>query len=166
MPWGATTVLIPRLVGGLITRFGERPFLAAGLGLQAAGMTWIALIAGPGLAYWHLVAPLVISGAGVAMASPAAQSAVLSSSAPPDIGKASGAFSTMRQLGGAAGVAILVAVFGRAGSYASAQAFTDGFAPAIGACAALSLSGRSHRPLRAQPAHRNQGRAHKGAPAN
>jgi EmrB/QacA subfamily drug resistance transporter len=141
MPWGATTVLIPRLAGGLITRFGERPFLAAGLGLQAAGMTWIALIAGPGLAYWHLVAPLVISGAGVAMASPAAQSAVLSSSAPQDIGKASGAFSTMRQLGGAAGVAILVAVFGRAGSYASAQAFTDGFAPAIGACAALSLTG-------------------------
>jgi MFS family permease len=141
MPWGATTVLIPRLAGGLITRFGERPFLAAGLGLQAAGMTWIALIAGPHLAYWHLVAPLVISGAGVAMASPAAQSAVLSSSAPQDIGTASGAFSTMRQLGGAAGVAILVAVFGRAGSYASAQAFTDGFAPAIGACAALSLIG-------------------------
>ncbi len=72
----------------------------------------------------------------------------------------------MRQLGGAFGVAVLVAVFGRTGSYASAQAFTDGFAPAIGACAALSLSGRSHRPLRAQPAHRNQGRAHKGAPAN
>src|SRR5258708_39101560 len=125
MPWGATTVLIPRLVGGLITRFGERPFLAAGLGLQAAVMTWIALIAGPGLAYWHLVAPLVISGAGVAMASPAAQSAVLSSSAPPDIGKASGAFSTMRQLGGTAGVAILVAMFGRAGSSASPQPFTD-----------------------------------------
>ncbi len=47
----------------------------------------------------------------------------------------------MRQLGGAAGVAILVAIFGHAGSYASAQAFTDGFAPAIGACAALSLPG-------------------------
>jgi hypothetical protein len=75
------------------------------------------------------------------MASPAAQSSVLSSAAPQDIGKASGAFSTMRQLGGAFGVAVLVAVFGRAGSYTSAQAFTDGFVPAIGACAALSLTG-------------------------
>src|SRR5260370_4772872 len=172
MPWGATTVLIPRLVGGLITRFGERPFLAAGLGLQAAGMTWIALIAGPGLAYWHLAAPLVISGAGVAMTSPRAQSAVLSSSAPPDIGKASDAFSTMRQLGGAAGVAILVAVFGRAGSYASAQAFTDGFAPAIGACAALSLTAPSPAspsppgaPLPA-PAPRRRPRPFKPAPAH
>jgi hypothetical protein len=43
--------------------------------------------------------------------------------------------------GGLAGVAVLVAVFGRAGSYASAQAFTDGFTAAIGACAALSLTG-------------------------
>jgi EmrB/QacA subfamily drug resistance transporter len=141
MPWGATTVLIPRLAGSLITRLGERPFLAAGMTLHAAGMTWIALIAGPHLGYWHLAAPLVISGAGVAMASPAAQSAVLSSVAPPDIGKASGAFSTMRQLGGAFGVAACVAVFGHAGSYASAQAFADGFAPAIGACAALALAG-------------------------
>src|SRR5258708_23853059 len=47
----------------------------------------------------------------------------------------------MRQLGGAFGVAILVAVFSRTGSYASAQAFSNGFAPAIGACAALSLTG-------------------------
>jgi predicted MFS family arabinose efflux permease len=141
MPWGATTVVVPQLAGRLFTRLGERPFLVAGMGLQAAGMTWIALIAGPHLAYWHLVAPLVISGAGVAMASPAAQSSVLSSAAPQDIGTASGAFSAIRQLGGAFGVAVLVAVFGRAGSYASAQAFTDGFTPAIGACAALSLAG-------------------------
>ncbi len=141
MPWGATTVLIPQLAGALITRFGERPFLTAGLALHAAGMTWIALIAGPRLGYWQMVAPLVISGAGVAMASPAAQSSVLSNAAPQDIGKASGAFSTMRQLGGAFGVAILVAVFSRTGSYASAQAFSNGFAPAIGACAALSLTG-------------------------
>ena len=111
------------------------------MGLQAAGMTWIAVIAGPHLAYWHLVAPLVISGAGVAMAIPAAQSSVMGSVTPQNIGKASGAFNTMRQLGGACGVAVLVAVFGRAGSYASAQAFTDGFTAAIGACAALSLTG-------------------------
>ena len=47
----------------------------------------------------------------------------------------------MRQLGGAFGVALLVAVFSRNGSYASAQAFSNGFAPAIGACAVLSLAG-------------------------
>jgi hypothetical protein len=65
----------------------------------------------------------------------------VSSVAQGDIGKASGAFSTMRQLGGAFGVAILVAVFAAAGSYASGHAFSDGFAPAMGVSAGLSLAG-------------------------
>ena len=47
----------------------------------------------------------------------------------------------MRQLGGAFGVAILAAVFTAAGSYASPGAFSDGFAPALGAAAGLALSG-------------------------
>jgi hypothetical protein len=47
----------------------------------------------------------------------------------------------MRELGGVFGIAVAVAVFAGAGSYASAAAFTDGFAPAIGAAAALSLVG-------------------------
>jgi hypothetical protein len=47
----------------------------------------------------------------------------------------------MRQLGGVFGIAILVAVFTGAGGYTSAQAFSDGFAPAIGVSAGLSLLG-------------------------
>jgi hypothetical protein len=52
---------------------------------------------------------------------------VVSSVAPRDIGKASGTFSTMRQLGGVFGVA----VFAAAGSYASPRAFSDGFVAAL-----------------------------------
>jgi EmrB/QacA subfamily drug resistance transporter len=141
MPWGATTFIVPQVVGRLINRFGERPFIAAGLALNALALLWIALIAEPDLAYWQIVAPLLLSGTGVAMSLPAAQSSVLTSVAPQDIGKASGTFSTLRQLGGAFGVAVLVAMFADAGSYASAQAFSDGFAVAIGAGAGLSLIG-------------------------
>jgi hypothetical protein len=65
----------------------------------------------------------------------------LTSVTPQDIGKASGTFSTMRQLGGAFGVAVLVAVFASAGSYSTAQAFSDGFVAAIGGAAGLSLIG-------------------------
>jgi EmrB/QacA subfamily drug resistance transporter len=141
MPWGAMTVFVPPVVGGLVGRVGERPLIVAGLSLNAAAMAWLSLIAAPDLAYWQLVAPLVLSGTGVAMAIPAALSAVMTSVPPQFIGKASGAFNTLRQLGGAFGVAVLVAVFASTGSYSSAQAFTDGFAAAIGACAALSLVG-------------------------
>jgi EmrB/QacA subfamily drug resistance transporter len=141
MPWGATPVIVAQVAGRLINRLGERPFIAAGLSLNAVALFWIALIAAPDLAYWQIVAPLILSGTGVAMSIPAAQSSVMTSVAPRDIGKASGVFSTMRQLGGAFGVALLVAVFAGTGSYSSPQAFSDGFVAATGACAGLSLIG-------------------------
>jgi hypothetical protein len=47
----------------------------------------------------------------------------------------------MRQLGGAFGVAVLVAVFAGAGGYSSAQAFNDGFVAATAAGAGLSVVG-------------------------
>jgi hypothetical protein len=73
--------------------------------------------------------------------SPATQSAVLTSVALEHVGKASGAFSLIRQLGGAFGVAVQVAVFAAAGSYASADAVIAGVGPALGTCAALALLG-------------------------
>jgi hypothetical protein len=85
---------------------------------------------------------MIISGAGFALALPAVTKAVVGSVAPADIGRASGAFTTMRQLGGAFGIAILTAVFAAAGSYASAGAFSGGFAPA--ATAAVSRPKTGH----------------------
>jgi len=141
MPWGATTVIVPQIAGRLVNRIGERPFIVAGLALNALALIWIAVIAAPDLAYWQIAAPLILSGTGIAMSLPAAQSAVLTSVGRPDIGKASGTFSTARQLGGAFGVAVVVAAFAGAGSYATAQAFSDGFVAATVASAGLSLTG-------------------------
>jgi EmrB/QacA subfamily drug resistance transporter len=141
MPWGAVTIVVPALAGRLINRFSERPFIVGGMGLHAAAFVWIAVVARAGLPYWELVVPLVLSGAGFAMASPATQSAVLTSVAVEHVGKASGALSMIRQLGGAFGVAVLVAVFAAAGSYASRDTFIAGVRPALGACAALALLG-------------------------
>jgi hypothetical protein len=141
LPWTATLFIVAPITGARISRVGERPFAVAGLLLQAAGMGWIALIAGPDVAYWRLVAPLAIAGCGVSMAMPALQNAVVSAVAPASIGKASGAFNMMRQLGGVFGVAILVSVFSGAGGYASPQLFSDGFTAALAAAAGLSLLG-------------------------
>jgi sugar phosphate permease len=141
LPWGILPFLVAPRAGALADRIGERPLIVAGLLLQAAAMGWIAVIARPGLAYATMAAPMIISRFGIALAIPAVTKSVVGSVAPGDIGKASGAFSTMRQLGGAFGVAALVAVFSSAGSYASARAFSDGFVPAIGIAAGLSLAG-------------------------
>jgi hypothetical protein len=88
-----------------------------------------------------MIAPLVLAGVGISTAIPASQSVVLNAVRSEAIGKASGTQSMMRQLGGALGLAIAVAVFSGAGSYASPGAFSDGFAPAIAVSAALSLIG-------------------------
>ena len=60
---------------------------------------------------------------------------------PADIGKASGTFNMLRQLGGVFGVAICAAVFAARGGYASPATFVGGFGPAMGACAGLALLG-------------------------
>jgi EmrB/QacA subfamily drug resistance transporter len=140
-PWTGTLFVVAPIAGALADRLGERPLLVGGLALQGAGMGWIALIAGPALAYGQLIAPLVVAGIGASMAIPAAASAVVGAVAPHEVGKAAGANTMLRELGGVVGIAILAAVFAGAGSYASPLAFSEGFAAAIAVSALLSLAG-------------------------
>jgi hypothetical protein len=75
------------------------------------------------------------------MAIPAAQNSVVASVPDEAIGKAAGANSMMRELGGVFGIAVTVAVFAGAGSYASPSAFVDGFKAAVAVAAVFSLVG-------------------------
>jgi EmrB/QacA subfamily drug resistance transporter len=139
LPWTATLFFVAPVAGKLVDRFGERPFLVIGPLLQAAGMGWIALIADAGISYAELIPPLMVAGVGISMTFPAAQNSVVSSVPPEAIGKAAGTNSTMRELGGVLGIALGVAAFAGAGSYASPADFSDGFAAAMGVSAGLSL---------------------------
>jgi EmrB/QacA subfamily drug resistance transporter len=141
LPWTATLFFVAPVAGALVDRFGERPFMVAGPLLQAAGMAWIALIADAGMAYGELVPPLIVAGVGISMSFPAAQNSVVGAVPAEAIGKAAGTNTTMRELGGVFGIALVVAVFAGAGSYASAQAFVDGFSPAMLVAAGLALAG-------------------------
>ena len=141
LPWTALLFFVAPLAGLCADRVGERPLLVCGLGLQAAGMGWIALIAGPTLAYSELIVPLIVAGLGGSMAIPPAASSVLRSIPDGAIGKAAGANGMLRELGGVFGIAIGVAVFAGAGSYASAAAFSAGFADAMVAAALFSCAG-------------------------
>jgi EmrB/QacA subfamily drug resistance transporter len=141
IPWTGTVFIIAPIAGALVDRVGARPLVVGGLLLQAAGLASVALLARTGLPYAEMVPALIVAGVGISLAIPAAQAAVMNAVAPAELGKASGTLTTTRQLGGAFGLAVAVAVFTGAGSYASPAAFSDGFAPAIGVCAALSLCG-------------------------
>src|SRR5262249_41232481 len=111
LPWTAALLVVAPLAGTLVNPWGERPPVVAGLLTQAAGMAWLGLVAAPATPYVQFIMPLFLAGAGVSMAMPAAQNAVLGSVALSEVGKASGVFNTVRFLGGAFGIALMVAVF-------------------------------------------------------
>ena len=141
LPWGIAPLLVGPRAGALADRIGERALVVTGSLLQAGGAAWIAAAAGPGSGYLALIAPMTMIGAGLALAIPAVTRSVTSSVPPADIGTASGAFTTMRQLGGAFGVAVLGAAFAATGSYATPAAFSHGFVAAFGVAAGIALAG-------------------------
>ncbi|HEY3192443.1 MAG TPA: MFS transporter [Solirubrobacterales bacterium] len=141
IPWTATFLVVGPIAGALTDRIGERPLMVSGLLIQAGASVWIALIASTDMAYSQLVIPLVVAGVGISMALPSAQNSVLGSVSEEAVGKAAGTNTVMRELGGVFGIAVAVAVFAAAGSYATPQTFIDGFGPAIGVAAGIALVG-------------------------
>jgi EmrB/QacA subfamily drug resistance transporter len=140
LPWTATLFVFAPVGGSLVNGLGERPLVVGGLLMQAMGFAWVALIAWPDLAFVNFILPLILAGAGVSLAMPAAQSAVLGAVAPAEVGKASGIFNTARFLGGTFGIALAVAAFAAAGNVTGKGGFSLGFATAIAVSAALSLA--------------------------
>lgn len=141
MPWTATLMVCAPIAGRLADKVGERRFVVGGLALQTIGSGWIALVAGTGTGYLEMLPALVIGGAGLTMAMPAAQKAVVGAVRPQEIGQASGAFMTLRIFGGVFGVAVAVAVFAGVGGYASPEEFSEGFKAAMTAVAAFAFGG-------------------------
>jgi EmrB/QacA subfamily drug resistance transporter len=139
LPWTATLFIFAPLAGRLVNRVGERPLIVVGLVLQAFGMAWLGREATPEISFAQFAVPLVIAGAGISLAMPAAQNAVLSSVSPAAIGKASGTYNMLRFLGGAFGIALSGTVFAASGGFGSPQLFTTGFASVLGLSALLSL---------------------------
>jgi EmrB/QacA subfamily drug resistance transporter len=141
LPWTATLFIIAPISGRLANKIGERFLISAGLFLQAIALVWLANIVHPGIAYTQMIIPFLLSGSGLSLAIPATQSCVLNSVEKHQVGKASGVFNMLRQMGAVFGVAVLVLVFSANGSYKSAQDFNNGFAMALYAAATLSFLG-------------------------
>ncbi len=141
LPWTATPMVVAPLAGAISDRIGPRPLMSAGLLLQAGGLTWFAALAGVGAQADAFIVPLIVAGVGISMVIPTAPSAALSAVAPEDLGKGSGANSTLQRFGGVFGLAITTAVFSAHGHFGTPASFDAGFRPALVTAAALSLTG-------------------------
>jgi MFS family permease len=131
LPWTAMPVFIAPVAGSLSDRIGGRPLLAAGLGLQAIGLGWLAAVASPTVAYATMVPAFVISGVGMSLFFAPVANMVLGSVRRDQEGIASGANNAIRELGGVFGVAVLGAVFSARGGYATGTSFVSGMSSAV-----------------------------------
>jgi EmrB/QacA subfamily drug resistance transporter len=141
LPWTATPMVIAPIAGALADRYGNRPFMLAGLALQAIGLGWVALIAGQNVDYIELGVALTVAGVGTSLCFPTVANAVLGSVPLEEAGVASGTNSSFRELGGVFGVAVLAAVFTHHAVYSSPHAFFDRFGAALWVGAGLSALG-------------------------
>jgi EmrB/QacA subfamily drug resistance transporter len=129
--WTGATMVVSPLAGYFSERYGSRPFMAAGLGLQAIALGWLALLAGVHQTYASVLVPFIFAGSGMALVFAPAANAVLASVRTDQAGQASGATNAIREIGGVLGVSVLATVFTSHGGYSSAQAFVNGLTPAL-----------------------------------
>ncbi|NED99178.1 DHA2 family efflux MFS transporter permease subunit [Phytoactinopolyspora halotolerans] len=141
MVWTVMPMLVSPFAGILTPRIGGGRLMAAGLALQGVGLWWIAVVAAPGQAFGEIVAPMMIAGAGMGLVFAPTATTVLAVARPEEHGKASGANTTVREFGGALGIAVLTSVFQMRGSYGDAQAFTDGVVDALHVAVPVVLAG-------------------------
>jgi MFS family permease len=95
-----------RLVGAV----GVRRLLVTGLTLLAAGMLWLARVPSDASYVTDLLPAFLLAGVAIGLCAPSAQIGALSGVSESTSGLASGLVETMREIGGAAGVAAVSTV--------------------------------------------------------
>jgi MFS family permease len=152
----AATVATSAVAGRLVDRMGARVIAVTG---SLACLAGLGVLAASGLtAPGQVLAPLVLLGLGIGLATPAAQSASLGAVDRRDSGMAAGVNSTMRYLGGVIGVAILGRSLDLAGDRAHilgehrGMLAVFGGALLVGLVCAVTLPGRAIRSVPADVA--------------
>ena len=124
--------------GRLAARYGHRAIIVPGALFYAAGNGWYALAIPHEPAYvTHFLPATLLTGIGIACALPMLTSAAVEAVGPANLGTASAANATARQLGGVLGIAILIAIVGTPAAAEALGQFHAGWG-FIATCAALS----------------------------
>ncbi|MER8073319.1 DHA2 family efflux MFS transporter permease subunit [Streptomyces sp. NPDC094034] len=131
LPWAIMPMFISPIAGKLTARVGGGRLMALGMFVSGIGLVWFNLVAGVDTPDWQFIAPFALAGAGMGLVFAPTATVVMGSVQPQEIGKASGANTTVRELGGALGIAVLASVFAAKGGYGEKQSYVDGMGPAV-----------------------------------
>jgi EmrB/QacA subfamily drug resistance transporter len=139
LPFFATPMFISPIAGAVADRIGPRKVMATGLFMLTAGFVWVSVRGSLSTSWVELMLALLVAGIGISMALPTVPTAVLNAVAPHELGKASGINYMAQRFGAVFGIAIATSVFATYGNLGNPVSVTDGFRPALAACAVFGL---------------------------
>jgi EmrB/QacA subfamily drug resistance transporter len=107
LPLAVTIVIAAGLGGQLVTRFGFKPILAAGMLFVAAGLLWFSRVSAGGGFTTDILGPSLLAAIGLGFGFVTSTIAAVSGVKEREQGLASGLINTSQQIGGALGLAVL-----------------------------------------------------------
>ena len=107
LPLALTIIVAAGLGGQLVTRFGFKPILAAGMLFVAAGLVWFSRVSVGGGFAADILGPSLLAALGLGFGFVTSTIAAVSGVREREQGLASGLINTSQQIGGALGLAVL-----------------------------------------------------------
>jgi EmrB/QacA subfamily drug resistance transporter len=107
LPLALTIIVAAGLGGQLVTRFGFKPILAAGMAFVGAGLVWFSIVSVGGGFLTDILGPSVLAAIGLGFGFVTSTIAAVSGVNEREQGLASGLINTSQQIGGALGLAVL-----------------------------------------------------------
>jgi EmrB/QacA subfamily drug resistance transporter len=147
LPLAVGIIVTAGATAGLVTRFGFKPVLVAGLIVTAIGLVWFSQVDADGSYIGDILFPSLIAAIGLGLAFVSMTVAAVSGVEAHEAGLASGLINTSQQIGGALGLAILATIAnGRTGDALAAgdqmpAALTEGFQSAFLVGAGFAVAG-------------------------
>jgi MFS family permease len=110
LPLAGGIIVSAGIASGLVTRFGFKPILVAGLLLTAGGLVWFSQVSPDGSYLGDILFPSLLAAVGLGFAFVPMTIAAVAGVRPEEAGLASGLINTSQQVGGALGLAILATI--------------------------------------------------------
>src|SRR5436190_4791209 len=107
LPLAITIIVAAGLGGQLVTRFGFKPILAAGMLFIAVGLAWFSQVSVGGGFLSDILGPSLLAAIGLGFGFVTSTIAAVSGVREQEQGLASGLINTSQQIGGALGLAVL-----------------------------------------------------------
>jgi EmrB/QacA subfamily drug resistance transporter len=130
-PWTMAPMIVAPLAGFIAPRVGTRVLIAVGLIFQSVALFWLALTMSATTPYTTMLYPFILAGIGMGLVFSPSSTAVLATMREQDRAKASGVNSTVREIGIALGIAVLVAIFTGANGQLTPTGYVSAAVPAV-----------------------------------